>query len=557
VAEQMQARRRAGREHAVQQPLRPQRPSPEAGALRTALCVEARDGEVHVFLPPLGRAEDFLDLVAELDGIRARTGLPIQLEGYSPPRSPLLRRFSVAPDPGVLEVNIPPATSGREHAATLETVFDAALHAGLHAEKYLLDGRISGSGGGHHITLGGPTPLESPLLLRPDVLASLITFFQHHPSLSYLFTGLFVGPTSQAPRVDEGRHEAIAELEIALHRAFDRSGEPLPPWRVDAMFRDLLVDVSGNTHRAELCVDKLFDWRSAHGRQGLLEMRAFEMPAHPRLAVAQAILVRSLVASFAREPYDGELVRWGTRLHDRFLLPTWMWSDFEEVLAHLSRRDLSLPAEAYRPFLELRCPVAGRIEAGDVVLEVRNALEPWNVLGEEMTALGTSRFVDSSVERVEVRVEGLVPERHRVLVNGWELPLRNTGKVGEGVAGVRFRAWAPPRSLHPQLGVHHPLRFDVVDLWGRRSLGACAYHVWHAEGRAFRSPPLTRFEAEARRSQRFTREAPLPWPVTPRTVGRNRDTPWTLDLRRLPGDHPVPEPEEDEEEEDGTGVGLS
>jgi uncharacterized protein (DUF2126 family) len=314
---------------------------------------------------------------------------------------------------------------------------------------------------------------------------------------------------------------------------------------VDAMFRDLLVDVSGNTHRAELCIDKLFDWRTAHGRQGVVELRAFEMPSHPRLAVAQAILARTLVASVAREPYRGPLVRWGTRLHDRYLLPHWMWTDFEEVLAHLAERGVPLPADAYRPFLELRCPVAGRIEAGDVVLEVRNALEPWNVLGEELTRAGTSRYVDSALERVEVRVEGLVPERHRVLVNGWELPLRGTGTTGEAVGGVRFRAWAPPRSLHPHLGIHHPLRFDVVDLWGRRSMGACAYHVWHAEGRAFGSPPLTRFEAEARRSQRFTRESPLPWPVVPRATRPHPDAPWTLDLRRFPADHPVPKPEED------------
>jgi uncharacterized protein (DUF2126 family) len=553
VAEQ-QARLRDSRKRAPgPQRLSSQRPE-RPGGLWTALCVELREGEVRVFLPPLTRAEDFLALMTEVSGVQAATGLSLQLEGYLPPRSPLLRRFSVAPDPGVLEVNIPPAASGREHAATLRTAFEAALHAGLHSEKYLPDGRISGSGGGHHITLGGPTPLESPLLVRPDVLASLITFFQHHPSLSYLFTGLFVGPTSQAPRVDEGRHDALSELEIALRRAFDRGGEPLPPWQVDAMFRDLLVDVSGNTHRAELCVDKLFDWRTPHGRQGLLELRAFEMPAHPSLAVAQAVLLRSLVASVAREPYQGDLVRWGTRLHDRFLLPYWMWSDFEEVLTHLTEREVGLPAEAYRPFLELRCPVAGRIEAGGVVLEIRNALEPWNVLGEDVIAAGTSRYVDSSLERVEVRVEGLVPERHRILVNGLELPLRPTGTVGEGVAGVRFRAWAPPRSLHPHLGVHHPLRFDVVDLWGRRSLGACAYHVWDPEGRAFMNHPLTRFEAEARRAQRFTREAPLPWPVTPRATRPHPDAPWTLDLRRYPGDHPLLEREEEDE---GTGAAGS
>ncbi|HEY1418666.1 MAG TPA: transglutaminase family protein [Myxococcaceae bacterium] len=545
--------RRLAPTKSAREPLVRQRPSARPGAVRTALCVEGREGELRVFLPPLARAEDFLGLVEVLDGVRAETGLPLLLEGYIPPRSPLLRRFSVTPDPGVLEVNVPPAASGREHAGILEATFEAALHAGLHSEKYLLDGRISGSGGGHHLTLGGPTALESPLLVRPDVLASLLTLLQHHPSLSYLFTGLFVGPTSQAPRVDEARHDALPELEIALARAFQREGEPLTPWMVDGMFRDLLVDVSGNTHRAELCIDKLFDWRTAHGRQGVVELRAFEMPAHPRLAVAQAVLVRSLVASVAREPYRGKLVRWGTRLHDRFLLPYWMWSDFEEVLAHLSDRGVALPGEAYRPFLELRCPVAGRIEAGDVALEIRNALEPWNVLGEEVTAAGTARYVDSSVERVEVRVEGLVPERHRVLVSGWELPLRSTGTMGEAVGGVRFRAWAPPRSLHPHLGVHHPLRFDVVDGWTRRSLGACAYHVWHAGGRGFRSPPLTRFEAEARRSQRFTRESPMPWPVTPRPTQVHPDTPWTLDLRRLPGDHPIPEPDE----EDPTGAAPS
>lgn len=527
-------------------PRRPKVSEPRARRLRTALCVESREGELRIYLPPLRASKDFLALLSEVEAVRTETGFQVQLEGYPPRRSPALRRFSVTPDPGVLEVNIPPAATGREHAAMLETTFDAALHAGLHSEKYLLDGRISGSGGGHHLTLGGPKPLQSPLLVRPDLLASLITLFQHHPSLSYLFTGLFVGPTSQAPRVDEARHDALYELEIALQRAFDRSGAPLPPWRVDGLFHHLLVDVSGNTHRAELCIDKLFDWRTPHGRQGLLELRAFEMPAHPRLAVAQAVLVRALVAAVAARPYQGGLVRWGTELHDRFLLPTWMWRDFEEVLALLSERGIPLPAEAYRPFLELRCPVAGRLEAGNVVLEVRNALEPWPVLGEEAGATGTARFVDSSVERVEVRVEGLVSERHRILVNGWELALRPTGTVGEGVAGVRFRAWAPPHSLQPHLGVHHPLRFDVVDVWARRSLGACAYHVWHAEGRAFLSAPLTRFEAEARRAQRFTREAPLAWPVTPRPARPHPDTPWTLDLRRLPGDHPLPEPEEED-----------
>ncbi|HEY2031855.1 MAG TPA: transglutaminase family protein [Myxococcales bacterium] len=520
-------------------PQKPPRPKPLPAGVRTALCVEPRGGALCVFLPPFQTAEDFLAVVAAVDAARPSVDAPVLLEGYPPPRSEVLRGFSVTPDPGVLEVNLPPVKDFSEGAALIETVFDAALHAGLHAEKYLLDGRQAGSGGGNHITLGGPTPLQSPFLRDPKLLASLVTFTQHHPSLSYLFSGLFVGATSQAPRVDEARHDALYEMEIALDRAFSQAGPP-PPWLSDALFRNLLVDVTGNTHRAELCIDKLFDYRTPHGRQGLVELRAFEMPPHPRMAVAQVQLVRALVAAFSQAPYRAPLVRWGQQLHDRFLLPTWMWADFEDVLAFLHDRGLPHPADAYRAFLELRCPVAGQMHAGGVVLEIRNALEPWNVLGEEPSASGTSRYVDSSVERVEVRCEGLIPGRHEVLVNGYTLKLLQTGRAGEAAAGVRFRAWAPPHSLHPHLPVHHPLRFDVVDRWAQRSLGACAYHVWHPEGRAYDTEPLTRFEASARRAQRFTLEAMLQWPIQAREAQMSDDTPWTLDLRRLPADKPSP-----------------
>ncbi|MCC6213388.1 MAG: transglutaminase family protein [Polyangiaceae bacterium] len=514
--------------------------------VRTALCVEPRGGRVCVFLPPLRAAEHFLELVAEVDAVRAELGVDVLLEGYPPPPSARLRKISVTPDPGVLEVNVPPTASAREYAGLLEQVWDAALHAGLHTEKYLLDGRQQGSGGGHHLTLGGPTPRSSPFLQRTDLLASLLTFVQHHPSLSYLFTGLFVGPTSQAPRVDEARHEALYELEIALDRAFTARGEAAPPWLGDLLFRHLLVDLTGNTHRAEISLDKLHDPATPTGRQGLLELRAFEMPPHWQMAVAQGLLARQLVASFAREPYRAPLARWGQVLHDRFLLPYWLWRDFDDVLQHLEARDVPLPRDAYRPFLELRCPVVGRLEAGDVLVELRNALEPWHVLGEEQTSGGTARFVDSSMERVEVRVEGLVPERHVVLVNGYRLPLRATGRAGEHVAGVRFRAWAPPHALHAHLGIHHPLRLDVVDAWAKRSLGACAYHVWHPEGRSYDTPPLTRFEAAARRAARFTEESPLQWRVEARPADAHPDAPYCVDLRRLPGDRPMPEAEEPE-----------
>ncbi|MCK6684546.1 MAG: transglutaminase family protein [Thermoanaerobaculia bacterium] len=519
--------------------------------VRTALCVEEREGRLFVFLPPVARAEDFLALVRVVNEAAARASFAVELEGYPPPSSPDLTRFSVTPDPGVLEVNIPPTESFGEHNLLFEKVFDAALHAGLHSEKYLLDGRLSGSGGGNHFTFGGRTPLESPFVKFPDLLASLLTFTQHHPSLSYLFAGLFIGPTSEAPRVDEARHESLYELEIALEHAFGKKGEPVPPWLSDSLFRHLLVDLSGNTHRAEISIDKLFDPATAHGRQGLVEFRAFEMPPHPRMVSAQALLLRSLLTAFLEAPYQGELVRWGQALHDRFLLPHYLWRDFEDVLSYLGGRGLPLPEEAYRAFLELRCPVAGRTVARDVMVEVRNALEPWMVLGEELTSYGTARFVDSSIERIEVRVEGLVPERHAVLVNGHLLPMRPTGTAGEFVGGVRFRAWAPAHSLHAHLGIHHPVKLDVLDTWAKRSLGACAYHVWHPEGRAFETAPLTKFEASARRAQRFTVEGAMPYPAGaglagPRPACPHPDAPYTLDLRRLPLDRPMPRTEEEE-----------
>jgi uncharacterized protein (DUF2126 family)/transglutaminase-like putative cysteine protease len=518
---------------------------PRAG-IRTAVCVEERDGRLFVFLPPLPSAAHFCELVRAIDETAAALDVDALLEGYPPPRSADLVRIDVTPDPGVLEVNIPPTRTAGEHAALFDAVFDAALQSGLHAEKFQLDGRQAGSGGGNHITLGGPTPLASPFVRRPDLLASLLTFAQHHPSLSYLFTGLFVGPTSQAPRLDEARTDAIYELEIALARAFDHR-DLAPPWLADSLFRHLLVDVSGSTHRTEVCIDKLFDPQSPHGRQGLVELRAFEMPPHARMAVAQVALVRALAASFAKSAYRAPLVRWAQVLHDRFLLPTWLWRDFEEVMDHLDEAGLSLPRDAYRAFLEHRCPVAGVLQAGDVKLELRNAIEPWNVLGEEVVATGTARFVDSSMERVELRVEGLVPERHAITVNGHALPMRATGVAGEYVGGVRFRAWAPPHSLHPHIGIHHPLRFDLIDTWGRRALGACAYHVWHPEGRGFAAPPLTRFEAMARRAQRFTTESPAAWPAHAVPTGAHPDAPHTLDLRRFAIDRPMPEPEDTED----------
>lgn len=522
--------------------VRPHAP-PSPRGLRTALTIEPRDGQLWVFVPPLPAFEDFCALLAAIDTARERTGFALHLEGYPPPPSAQRTRFSVTPDPGVLEVNLSPQTSCRDAAALHGVVFEAALASGLTAERYLLDGRAAGSGGGNHITIGGPIAEQSPWLRDPALLASLVTFVQHHPALSYAMTGMFVGPTSQAPRVDEARHDALYELELALPALFRRDPR-LPAWQVDALLRHLLVDIAGSTHRAEISIDKLLDPGTPFGRQGLVELRAFEMPPHPRMLTAQAILVRSLVASFTSEPYQHGLVRWGQELHDKFLLPYFLWRDLEDVLAHLARTGVALPVEAYRPFVELRCPLVGTLEIGDARVEVRNAIEPWHVLGEEATTTGTARYVDSSMERIELRSIGLDPERYVVAVNGLAAPLRTTVGRDVRVGGVRFRAWCPPHALHPHLGIHHPLHIDVIDTWAERGVAAGAYHVWHPEGRSYDAPPLTRVEAAARRAQRFTLEGPSPSPLAPARAVPHPEQPYTLDLRTLDRGVPMPRAED-------------
>lgn len=506
-----------------------------AGIVRTALCVEPRRGMLCVFLPPLPTAEAFVELVAAIEATAKELRTPVQLEGYPPPTDPRLGVFRVTPDPGVLEVNVPPVESWSGLVQQTHELYEAAREEDLGTEKFELDGAHVGSGGGNHLVLGSTHPLDSPFLRRPDLLASILAFWHNHPSLSYLFSGRFIGATSQAPRVDEGRDESLYELEIALGEIHNHSGSnrALPPWLIDRVLRHLLVDLTGNTHRTEFCIDKLYSPDGSTGRLGLLELRAFEMPPHERMANVQQLLVRSVIAAFWRRPYRQGLVRWGTKLHDRFLLPYFVKQDLADALSDLRSWGYDLSPEWFEPQYQFRFPYYGSVVKDAVRLELRGALEPWNVLGEEATQGGQARYVDSSLERLQVKVSGGLSERYAVCCNGVEVPLHPTGRQGEFVCGVKYRAWQPPSCLHPTIGVDSPLRFDLYDRWNQCAIAGATYHVVHPGGRANEVRPVNAVAAESRRIARFEPMGHHQRRYTPVSPAPNRDFPMTLDLRRV------------------------
>ena len=499
---------------------------------RSALCVQVRNGRLHVFIPPVDTTEDFLEMIAIIEATAKAEKLPIIIEGTPPSYDPRIEVVKVTPDPGVIEVNLQPAASWDDLVKNTTIIYEEARLTRLVTEKFMVDGRHTGTGGGNHIIIGGVTPSDSPVLRRPDLLRSMITFWNHHPSLSYLFSGLFIGPTSQAPRIDEARNDSIHELEVAF-RTLEGEGNSVP-WKVDRAFRNLLIDSTGNTHRAEFCIDKLYSPDSATGRLGLLEMRGFEMPPHAKMSLVQHLVLRGLVSRFWKEPYEKPLVRWDSQIHDRWMLPHFIWQDFNEVLTDLKKHGYDIDPAWFASHLEFRFPRIGDMNQSGIEVEIRHAIEPWHVLGEEGSAGGAVRYVDSSVERVEVKVKGMTGERHVISVNGYRIPLHSTGVHGEFVAGVKYRAWQPPNCLHPTIPVHTPLTFDLVDTWNDTSIVGCKYYASHPGGRSHETFPVNSFEAEARRLSRFIRHGHTGGKIQVMEPPGSPDFPFTLDLRTLP-----------------------
>jgi uncharacterized protein (DUF2126 family) len=500
--------------------------------IRPALCVQAREGRLHVFLPYTSTLADYLDLLAASEDTCQYLHRPVWLEGYPPPSDPRVRSFSITPDPGVLEVNLPPASNWGELEQINTVLIEEARHNRLTAEKFAYDGSHIATGGGNHIVLGGATVLDSPFLRRPDLLRSMLAFWQNHPSLSYLFSGMYVGPTSQSPRVDEARTDALYELEVAFANLPSNDRTAI---MIDGLFRNLLVDVTGNSHRAEFCIDKLYPPEGLGLRLGLLELRAFEMAPHIRMGLIAMLLIRASVSVFWKRPFEGDLVRWGTALHDRAMLPHFVRRDFSDVLSYLRQSGYDFEEKWFAAQLEFRFPKIGSIAAEGVELELREALEPWNVLAEETTSGRTVRAVDSSFERIQVELSAIGTEsRYVVACNGRRVPLRQTGEPGEAVAGVRYRARQLSAALHPTIPVHAPLIFDVIDSWKERSIGRCAYHVGSPDGHAYTARPVNATEAANRRRQRFQRSDPAPGIMAVPEEETNPIFPMTLDLRFPP-----------------------
>ena len=504
--------------------------------LRRVLTVEVVDGALHVFIPPLevGPFTELIDVIARFASAADLGGLVFC--GYRPTDASELTVLGLAADPGVLEVNLPPVRSWGDYDRQLRRITDAAAREGLHTSRRHLNGQIQGTGGGAHVLFGGPTLDENPFFLRPDLLASVIRYWQRHPALSYFFSGQYVGPGSQAPRADETLMGKLYELETACLGLDSVDGLPDRGF-LDRLFRNLMTDSGGNTHRAEICLDKLWNYDSPAGLQGLIELRAFETVADVGQQSFAALFVRAILSMLATEPCEGPLVRWGPRLHDAYMLPGFLWQDLGDICADLADAGLSFERDWLRPFFEQRFPVLGRFPLQGFELLVRQALEPWPLMAEIADGGTTSRIVDNSTDRIEISVaDGSALDGLRVLVNGTQLSLRDLD--GALVGGVRYKSASGWPAFHPHIPVQSPLHIEVVDV-SNRVLASAEYYFWNPEAPIYEDWPRDAAEALSRREARWRPSTDhLGASRVPCEPEYHRESFYTLDLRRQPGDAP-------------------
>jgi uncharacterized protein (DUF2126 family)/transglutaminase-like putative cysteine protease len=419
---------------------------------KRALVLEPQTDHLDVFLPPLLTAplEHLVRLILELAGEECA----IRWQGYIPvDLPPTWERIGFTADPGVLEVNLPPCTTWAEYRAWLEKLDSIAVEIGL--RSYREGAQPVGTGGGSHLLFGGPAIEQTPFFDRPWWLASISRYWQRHPALSYLFSGRYVGTASQAPRPDESGH-ALLDLELAY-----RQLESLAPGdsrqQIHEILRHLHTDISGNTHRSEISVDKF--WTPPNGCLGLVEFRAIESFPRVDWSAAVVLLWRALIVYLLKQPIRTALLDWGSELHDRFFLPTALWMDLTNVLSDLAQFGFGFEPTLFRDIWEWRFPALLEIDG----LSVRRGLDAWPLLAETPSIGGnTSRFVDTSAERLEFAATTDFQQDYSVFVNSRELSFRSLSPK-EPVAGLRYRSSALYPSLHPQLATQLPLWLTLID----------------------------------------------------------------------------------------------
>ncbi|HSI11844.1 MAG TPA: transglutaminase family protein [Chthoniobacter sp.] len=439
---------------------------------RRALTAEVVDKQLHIFLPPLLQPAFLSMLEAVVTAANEQGVATLTFGGYVPSdEAGIWTRLAIAADPGVLEINLPPCATWREYAGWLDILERAAAPAGLRSFKQLSPEDQTGTGGGNHLLFGGPSLEDHPLFTRPAWVTSILRYWQHHPSLAYLFTGQYVGSSSQAPRPDEGA-SAHYDLEMA-YRFLESLPEGDHRYLISETLRHLHTDTSGNTHRSEASFDKFWNVNFDGGCRGLVEFRAVETFPEARWMSAVALLWHALAAHLLARPFKEPLVDLGDKLHDAFFLPSFVWADFEKVLRDLRRGGFALPATLFREIFEWRFPTMLQYSDGPAELTVRRALESWPLLCEQPLEGGsTSRFVDTSIERLEFLATRDFAARYTIHVGGRALPLQ-TFPGGRRGAGLRYRRTALYPSLHPGIAPQTPL---VVTLTSKKKS-----HVYRLE----------------------------------------------------------------------------